>query len=411
MSDTKLNILISGSGIAGATAAFYLHQSGFNVTVVERAPSVRPQGQNIDVRGAGVRVIREMGAEDTVRANLTGEIGMRFVDANNVVRGEFAADQSGQTQTFTSDIEILRGTLAKVLYDRVKDKAEWIFGDYISEIEQSDEKVHVTFAKGAPPRDFDLIIGADGLFSQTRSLAFEERNKDVVKSLGQFMAYFAIPKGDTDSEWSRWYNAPGGRVIMTRPDNMGGTRAFTGIMSEDQKLHEAARGTMQQQKDLMRELFADAGWEADRVLEGMVDSEDFYMQQTAQVKMPIWSSGRVALIGDAAYCPSPISGMGTSVALCGAYVLAGELKKHQGDYRTAFAEYERILRPYVTKAQWLLPGAPGFAVPQTKWGISILNGFLSFFTWSKLGVLLTKFGPLASGIDLPDYGFGDSTKE
>jgi len=409
MSNPKLNILISGSGIAGATAAFYLHQSGFNVTVVERAPSVRPQGQNIDVRGPGVRVIREMGVEDTIRNNLTGEIGMRFVDENNVVRGEFAADQSGQTQTFTSDIEILRGTLAKVLYEHVKDKAEWIFGDYINKIEHSEEKVHVTFAKGTPSRDFDLIVGADGLFSQTRNLAFEEINQDVIKSLGQFVAYFAIPKGETDSEWSRWYNAPGGRVIMTRPDNMGGTRAFTGIMSEDQKLHEAVRGTMQQQKDLMRELFADAGWEADRVLKGMVDSEDFYMQQTAQVKMPVWSAGRVVLIGDAGYCPSPISGMGTSVALCGAYVLAGELKKHAGDHKTAFAEYERILRPYVTRAQRLPPGAPGIAVPQTKWGISILNGFLSFFTWSRLGMLLAKFGPPANAIDLPDYGFSHAT--
>ncbi|KAK3069280.1 hypothetical protein LTS18_000374, partial [Coniosporium uncinatum] len=184
MSNPKLNILISGSGIAGATAAFYLHQSGFNVTVVERAPSVRPQGQNIDVRGPGVRVIHEMGVEDTIRNNLTGEIGMRFVDENNVVRGEFAADQSGQTQTFTSDIEILRGTLAKVLYEHVKDKAEWIFGDYINKIEHSEEKVHVTFAKGTLPRDFDLIVGADGLFSQTRNLAFEEINQDVIKSLG-----------------------------------------------------------------------------------------------------------------------------------------------------------------------------------------------------------------------------------
>ena len=154
----------------------------------------------------------------------------------------------------------------------------------------------------------------------------------------------------------------------------------------------------------MHDLFADAGWEASRVLAGMDTADDFYMQSNAQVKLDSWSRGRMGVIGDAAYCPSPISGMGTSVAVVGAYVLAGEISKYGPSYRKAFEGYESIMRPFVDKAQKLPPGAPAIANPETAWGISVLNGVLGFVSWSGLPGLLGRFeGPSADGFTLPEY--------
>ena len=155
----------------------------------------------------------------------------------------------------------------------------------------------------------------------------------------------------------------------------------------------------------MHDLFADAGWETPRLLAGMDDSDDFYMQSVAQVKLESWSKGRMGLVGDAAYCPSPISGMGTTVAFVGAYVLAGEIAKCGADYKKAFEGYESLMRPFVVKAQKLPPGAPGIANPETAWGIKVFNGVLGFVSWSGLSGLLGGFGgPKADGIVLPEYG-------
>ena len=400
---SKQTVLISGAGIAGPVCAYFLSRAGIHTTIIERTPELRKAGQQIDIRGPGIQIIKYMGLEEAIRSKTTNEAGLAFVDSQGEICGEFPVDKEGGA-SFTSEYEILRGELAQIFYDATKEDTEYIFGDHVTAIQNDDDKAHVTFASGTK-REFDLVIGADGMGSKIRRLEFPGI-ENPMKSLGQWTAYFTIPYKESDGTFAKWYNAPGGKCILLRPDNAGYTRAYLSIMSQSPAEYRDQDVTAQ--KKHMRELFSDAGWESLRVLEGMDEADDFYMQEIAQVKMPHWSHGRVAVIGDAGYCPSPISGMGTTLAIIGAYILAGEVGASNGDYQTAFASYERKMKPYVIKAQSLPRGAPGIANPQTEWGISVLHGVVGFVSWSGLPKIFSKvssFLPEGKSLPLPEYAF------
>lgn len=405
---SKGSILISGAGIAGPTIAYFLSRSGFHCTIVERAPAPRPGGQSVDVRGHGLTVIQRMGLEEAVRSRTTNEKGLRFVDANNACKAEFPVNDG---EGFTGEIEIMRGDLAEVLYDATKriDEVEYAFNESISGIHEVDDGVEVEFENGSPARKFDAVVACDGWASRTRKLAFgEQASKDCVKDLGQWAAWFTLPRHETDTGWARWYNAPGKRMILLRPDNEKVSRVSLWIMPgpKSSEMDSIAKANTEYQKTYWKQLFRDAGWESDRVLKGLDGAQDFYMQKIAQIKAPSWSSGRVVLAGDAGYCPSPISGMGTTVALVGAYVLAGEIADSPKDLTSAFEKHERRMRPFVDVAQKLAPGAPSLANPQTSTGIWLLHLFLGFVAWSgimqKMG---SSFSPPAKAMDLPEYRF------
>ncbi|KAG4423996.1 hypothetical protein IFR04_002838 [Cadophora malorum] len=405
---SKPTVLINGAGIAGPVCAFFLARAGIKTTIIERAPSMRSTGQQIDLRGAGLSVVQRMGLESAIRERTTKEAGLAFVDETGRRLAEFPVREDGG-RSFTSEIEILRGEMAGVFYEATKavEGIEYVFGDHVTDMVEKEGKVEVTLEKGGK-REFDIVVGADGQGSKTRRLAF----KDVeipMKALHQYAAYFTIPYKDSDRNFAEWYNTTGGRGILLRPDNAGYTRAYLTVTRDPlPELQEYYKLNVAEQKQKMHEMFSDAGWEAKRVLEGMDSAKDFYMQEIAQVKMPSWSQGRVVLLGDAGYCPSPISGMGTSCAIVGAYVLAGEIVKHGMDYEKAFKGYEENLRPYVEKAQKLPPGAPAIANPQTKWGIAILRGLVGFVSWSGATKLFDKMSsPPAQDDELTVYDFGD----
>lgn len=392
-----LNVLISGAGIAGPVLAFWLSRAGIRTTVIERATSLPTGGQQIDVRGAALEVVRRMGLEDTVRSRTTKEQGLAFIDKTGKTRASFGVDTTSG-RSFTSDIEILRGELAEIFFDETKESSEYIFGDHITEMTQRRDGVEVNFAKGSS-RTFDLVVAADGMRSKTRKLAFGDQ--DYLKHLGMYTCYFTIPGKEGDGEWAKWYNAPGRRCILARPDMKGSLRTYLSVMSEvPARYHEIG---VDGQKKLMREIFSDAGWESSRILDGMDSSKDFYMQEIAQVKMDKWSTGRVVMLGDAGYCPSPISGVGTSLALIGAYVLAGEIARHKQDYQKGFEEYESKMQKRVNKAQDLPPGAPALANPSSSWGISIMLGVLSIA--SKTGIASWFAGGPPSDEKLEEYKF------
>ena len=318
-----LNILVVGCGIAGSTLASFLLLSDDlpavdkpRVTILERSPSQRSQGQNIDIRGAGVTIIRKLGLESTIRASTTGEVGVQWVDAQNAVWAALGADKSGQTSTPTADIEILRGDLAELCWLRCRSISEavktdggpaieFIFGDYLDSIDQDGNQVHVHFAKSGQRRDYDIVVGADGLQSQVRRLAWGfEGEEERVKRLGAYGAFFSIPRGPSDTEWRRWFHAPGRRNVMLRPDQKHGrTTVHMFVCNEaDSRLREVAskgREDLDAQKALMEEYFSGAGWEMERVLSEMEKTTDFYYDMTAQIKMDKWSKGRVVLVGDA----------------------------------------------------------------------------------------------------------------
>ena len=396
------SVLISGAGIAGAALAYWLRRYGFDVTVLERTGALRDSGQNVDVRGAGRQVIRRMGLEELVARAGTGEVGARFVDERGATVAEFPVS-SGHGEGATAELEILRGELVRLL---VGDTSGYMFGDQIKAVSEQAERVRVTF-EHATQRSFDLVIIAEGIASRTRRLVFGDEVR--LRDLGQYIAFGTIPRTPEDDMWWRWFSPGRGRAVMLRPDNVGTTRALLAFLCDARGYEDLDRARV---IDVLRQHFADAGWQAERILAGLADeASDLYLQRTAQVFAPHWSRGRIALIGDAAHCPSPVSGMGTSLALTGAYVLAGELAK-QPDHRSAFASYERLLRPYVARAQKLPPGAPRLANPKSKLGVRILRAGLRLAATNPLRTLGNRlFTPPSETFNLPDYASSQSDEQ
>lgn len=393
---TERTVLICGASIAGPALAYWLQRQGWRTVVVERAPGLRLGGQNVDVRGAGREVIRRMGLEDAVRAATTGEAGVRFVDADNATLAEFAAGTS-DTDGATAEVEILRGDLAQLLHEKTRDTTEYVFGDRVTRLVDSAGGVTVSFEHGED-RVVDLVVAADGIRSSTRALVFG--GEVDIRPLGMYTAYLTVPRNETDSAWARWYNAPGGRTLTLRPDNVGTTRATLSFMSPPRGYE---RLPPERQKDVLRERFADAGGEAPRILDALTDSTDMYFESIGQVRLKQWSRGRFGLVGDAGYCPSPISGMGTSLALVGAYVLAGELGRH-ATHTAGFAAYEALMRPYVGQAQHLPPGTPRLANPRTTFGIKAFNTALKIASSGLMTRVGSRFlSPPSDKIELPDY--------
>lgn len=393
----KRTVLVSGASIAGPALAFWLHRFGFDVTIVERASELRLGGQNIDVRGKAREIAQRMGLEDKIKAMNTGEKGVSFVDSKGHVKAAFPITDS----SFTSELEILRGDLAKILYDATKADVAYIFGDQITALEETEDAVTVTFKHGER-RTFDLVIAADGIRSTTRHLIFGD--EPDLKFMGLYCAYLTIPRIETDTSWACWYNAPGSRVATTRPDNEGTTRAGFSFLSPD-KAYEKL--DTEEQKQILKDKFADAGWQAPRILAALDESKDMYLDGISQVIAPRWSKGRCAMVGDAAYCPTPLSGMGASLSITGAYVLAGELSRH-ADHEAAFAAYEKRLRPYVEDIQKLPPGVPWIAHPKTKFGIAVFNGALAIAASKAVKKISKLFSrkrkpETKEKIDLPEY--------
>lgn len=405
-SGSRGRVLVGGGSIAGPALALWLGRYGFDVTVVERAPEFRTGGQNIDVRGAGREVLRRAGLEDAAKAATTGELGTRFLGEGGRVVAEFPAS-TGDTSGATAEVEILRGDLSRILVDAAGD-AHFRYGDRITALDDSGDGVAVSFETG-PDETFDLVIAADGIGSSTRRLVFGGAGSEVsIRPLGMEMTYLTIPRADSDTDWWRWYSEPGGKAVTLRPDRHGTTRAtLTSIIydpSADVRRAGAERRSIDDQKARLHEQFDDVGWEAPRVLAAVDDASDPYFETLGQVRAPHWSRGRVALTGDAAWCASPVSGMGTSLSIVGAYVLAGELAAHV-DHRDAFAGYERIMRPYVDQAQQLPPGVPRVANPRTRLGLAAFRtGLRAASSPLVRGLGGRLFTPPADRIDLPDYG-------
>ncbi|MFT4039072.1 MAG: FAD-dependent monooxygenase [Thermomicrobiales bacterium] len=389
-------ILISGASVAGNALAALLTAPDDVVTVVERAPAFRDGGQNVDVRGAARTVLQRMGLEQSVADHGTGEAGLRFVHADDSTVAEFAvADMGGEG--FTAELEILRGDLARLLYERAQTHATYRFGDAITALTDGPDGVQVQFANNEQ-ECFDLVVVAEGVGSDTRELVFPGENKP--RWIDVTMGYCTIPAGHGDGEMARWFTAGEGRSVLLRPDPYGTTRA---VLTVQGPARDDNRRDPEAQKAWLHERFADAGWETPRVLEGLAQTTDFYFDVLRQVKMPRWSSGRVVLCGDAAWCATPLAGAGTSLALIGAYVLAGELATDQ-ELGAALAAYARVMQPFVEEGQDVPAFGARLAQPQTRWGVQIQSAVLGIAATPPLRPLLAKvFTPDADERALPDY--------
>jgi 2-polyprenyl-6-methoxyphenol hydroxylase-like FAD-dependent oxidoreductase len=353
------NVLISGASVAGPALAYWLHRHGFAVTVVERAPALRSGGQAIDIRGVALEVADRMGLLSALRQVRTHTRGMSMVDGdgNELMRSTEHAISSGRLDG--DDIEVLREDLTTMLYERTRADVEYLFDDSIATLDQDHAGVRVTFERGAP-RTFDLVVGADGLHSTVRRLAFGPETA-FLHHLGTYLSVFTMENFLDLEDWQVWFRDGdlGGGVYPARRNtelrvNLG---FMAGPLAYDHRDLDA-------QRRLLADRFAGMRWEVPRLLDGMWKAPDFYFDAMAQIKIDEWSRGRVVLLGDAGYCASPLSGQGTSLALVGAYLLAAELAAAGGDHAGAFAGYERRMRPFVAVNQALVTENPGGPAPQ-----------------------------------------------
>jgi len=399
MDQQKRRVLITGASVAGTTLAWWLNHWGFDVTVVERHPQFRDGGQNIDVRGAGRDVLHKMRLEDVVARNGTGEEGIRFVNENNETIAEFDVDEIGPDGP-TAELEILRGDLARILFEACGHDTRFRFGDCVEDIDDQKDGAVVTFKSGNQ-ENYDLVIVAEGVGSSTREMFFMGENEP--RWLDVIMGYFTIPKSESDVDHCRIYTAGEGRSIWLRPDNKGTTRV---ILVVQKKPDEEDALSPEEQKEFLRQHFHDAGWEAPRVLQGLNTADDLYFDVLRQVKMERWSSGHVILTGDAAWCATPISGIGTTLAIVGAYVLAGELATAK-DLDTALHRYDELMRPYVEKGQGVPKIAPKMLQPQTRFGVALQHAVLRVAASPGVKKIVTKFfTPDADEFTVPDYDRG-----
>ena len=399
---TQPTVVISGAGIAGPARAFWLTRNGYRVTVLEIAPGIRPGGQTVDLRGAGGDVVERMGLIDQMRARAVEQAGAAWVRSDGSRRAEMpvtAFDGNG----LVSKLEILRGDLVDVLYQATKDSAEYRFGTSISEATQNDDGVNVTLVDGTMLRA-DLLVGADGPHSSVRRLVFGPEEQ-FVKPVGGYNAWFSAPDRVGLDGWFLIYQAPGGLNASMRPSHDPAI-AKAGFTFQSKPLTYDRRD-LDAQRQILVERFAGAGWECDALLAAAHEADDFYFDSYAQVHMPSWSSGRVTLVGDAGYCASPLSGMGTSLALVGAYVLAGELGPANAldaqSIQQALSRYGEVMRPYVDKCQDLPNSLDRFA-PMKESDITSTALVMKWMQRCPFRPIAAKLWfKTADSIALPDY--------
>ncbi|MER7849767.1 FAD-dependent monooxygenase [Kitasatospora sp. NPDC096077] len=397
------DILISGAGIAGPALAYWLRRHGFRPVVVERAPAPRPGGQAVDLRGAGRTVVERMGLMERTRALCVEQRGIALVDRRGRHTARMPVELFGG-EGIVSEIEILRGDLADLLREAT-DGVEYRYGDSVTALAEDADGVTVHF-ENSPARRFGLVIGADGLHSVVRRLAFAPGGGPEAhyRPLGGYHAWFTVHDPAFARELDSWflmYNAPGGLVASARPGRLPGeVKASLGFRSDPLALDRRDGAA---QRRLLAERFAGAGWEVDRLLTGMAGADDFAFDSFGQIHLDHYSRGRVALLGDAGYSPSPLTGLGTSLALVGGYLLAGELAAAAGDFRTAYARYEELMRPYVARAQELPPGGVQGYAPDSALMIRLRAASMRWMgRWPLRPILAAQFAK-AGDIVLPDY--------
>jgi 2-polyprenyl-6-methoxyphenol hydroxylase-like FAD-dependent oxidoreductase len=343
---TNTTVLVHGAGTAGLALAYWLHQHGFTPTVVERASALRDGGYKVDIRGAAVDVTDRMGLRAEVRAVGTDMQEATFVNGTGRSLATMDADLFGGRTA--GDVEIMRGDLNRLLYDRTRDHVEYVFHDSMTAMTDRVDGMRVGFER-ARPRTFDLVIGADGLHSTTRALTFGDETR-FLHDLGYYVAVFSVPNHLGLDRRELTYPLPGRTALLygTRRD-----AAATAMLLFASPPLRYDRRDVARQQELVAEAFDGVGWEVPRLLAAMSDADDFHFDSLSQVHAKTWSDNRVALVGDAAYGASLAAGQGTSMALVGAYVLAGELAAAGGHHDVGFHRYEARMRGFVERNQAL----------------------------------------------------------
>ncbi|MET9212998.1 MULTISPECIES: FAD-dependent monooxygenase [unclassified Nocardia] len=362
---TSPRILVSGAGIAGPTLAWWLARHGVTPTVVELAPAPRPGGNGVDLRGAAVRIADAMGVLPAVRELATDIRQLTFVDAD----GRRVAGMPTSTFNGPDDLEVMRGDLARVLYEATADDADYRFGDAVASITQDEASVQVEFTNGTSAK-FDLVIGADGLHSRVRELAVRPES-EAAYPLGLCFATAAVDPDFGTAREVTLHNAPGRVAGVYRSGRHASAQAFFAFRAPREL---AVPRDQQAQKELLRSHFDTDAWRVGALVDAATADPGFYLDAITQIRMPGWSRGRVGLVGDAGYCATLLSGAGASLAVEGAHRLATELAVGDG-HRAAFARYERGLRATVRARQRSVGASRAMLIPGSRTGVRLRDQF------------------------------------
>jgi 2-polyprenyl-6-methoxyphenol hydroxylase-like FAD-dependent oxidoreductase len=394
-----MKILISGAGIAGPTLAFWLARYGFEPTIIESAPRLRTGGYMIDFWGAGFDIAQRMGLSEEIGSKGYKIKELRVVDGKGRKVAGFPVDAFSRiTQgRFTS---LPRTDLALAIFNKLEGRVETIFGDSVDRIDQNESGVSVALQSG-DVREFDLVVGADGLHSRVRELVFGEESR-FENYLGFKAAAFQVQGYTPRDELLYMLHTEVGQQVG-RFSMRGDRTLFLFTFKDDDPDIPA---DVAAQKALLRKRFGGTQWECPRILEALDDADDFYLDRVSQIRMNsrpgLWTQGRVTLVGDAASCVSLLAGQGTALAMVAAYILAGELHRAGGDYATAFRRYQDLFAPFVLNKQKAALRFAGTFAPKSKWALFLRNQIFNLLAVRWIADFAVG-RDLADKITLPEY--------
>ena len=367
-------ILISGGGIAGLTLAYWLKEYGFEPTIVEIGNDLRAGGYMIDFWGVGYTVAEKMNILQQLELEQSNYKiqEVKFVDENSKRTGGL---KTAKLRKLVNGryLNLLRSSLEKVLYEKIKGKVDIRFSTSIAEINQHTESVQVIFNNGNS-ETFDLLIGAEGLRSNTRRLVFGP-DKDYEVFLNYYTAAYTLDNFTGKDAFFESYSVPEKQIGLY---DVGNKKLATFYIFRSKEYFGRIRTAEKKQKLLSA--FKSVGWYTPELLKRIDTAPDFYFDAVSQIELPVWHKNRIALVGDAAQAVSLISGQGSSLAMAAAYILAGELKTHRGDYQKAFASYQNLMKPEIERKQKSARSFAGSFVPATKFGIYVRNLFTNLMS-------------------------------
>jgi len=420
-----LKVLIIGGGVAGPALAFWLSRIGADITIIERSSEIRATGQQVDLRAQGVPMMKKMGIEAAVRAVAVHEPGTQFIDRHGRTKAFFSAAQDGSgRQSITSEFEIMRGDLVRILYGLTEKlpNVRHLFNTTVESFTQDDEKdplgkVHVSFQDGTKG-DFDLVVGADGTGSKTRRLMLGPDAPDYRHPLGGYIGYFSVPSKEGDSDRGTWCQLPGprmARMVGTRKDCPDLTRVYMIAYGQDDALDKAHKsGDLAELKKGWADLYQDGGWECERFMDSLrnaPEANDLYSTPFEEVRLPkgSWSKGRVALVGDAAHSQTA-GGLGSTWGLIGAYILAGEIatlyEKDKSSPSAAILQaaktYEEKFRPVATANHGGSGWSSSLFSPKSNFSIWCLHAFAKIAASLQLDKAV-RIDHKTAKWELPDY--------
>ncbi|WP_436487557.1 FAD-dependent monooxygenase [Chitinophaga sp. ARDCPP14] len=337
-------VLVSGASFAGLSTAYWMNKLGYKVTIVEIANGLKMGGTPVNIEGNTVDIVKRMGIFEQIKSTRLEMEMLEFKNADDVTEGTMILKREGE-QLREDECEIERNALLNILFDTVKNDVEFIFNNSITALNETNDDVEVTF-KDRSQQAFDLVFGCDGIHSAVRKIWFGNE-AGYLHFLGQYFSITIVNKLLIKQNTTQFYNVPDKAVMLNAYNNK--TDIIFCFRSEKEITYDYR--DEEQQRKIILEQFQEQSWRTAELLDEVMNATTFYFDKLCQVKMPSWTKGRVALVGDAGYCASPAAGKGGSLAIDGAAALADAFLQHNGDFELAFQDYNKNFRPFIEEVQ------------------------------------------------------------